>query len=327
MKPSIVYISFISFLFIAFSGCSHQNDLQVFKGAYFGQEPPGMTPKIFAPGIVSSKHQEHSSLSISPDGKEMWWSRWRLPHDLDQYPQVIMFIRYDNGKWSEQKVAPFSGKYRDGGPAFSPDSDKIFFYSRRPLEEETDEMHDNDIWYVKRTQDGWSQSINLGSAVNSPFMDATPCLAANGNLYFTSNRIQYDDPTGNNDIFVSEYVNAVYTESKGLGTAINTPYARDSFPFIAPDESYIIFSRDSRRFDAEGNVISGDRKLMISFKKKNGEWQDAKDMGPLFTNVRFPSVSPDGKYLFFTKFTRGGHEDFYWIDAKIIETYTPKETR
>jgi len=306
-------------LMIFIAGCAQQEDFPVLKGPYLGQKPPGMTPELFAPGIVSSKHQEHSSLSISSDGREMWWSRWHLPLDTNKYPQVIMFIKYENGRWSQPKVAPFSGKYRDGGPAFSPNGNKIFFYSRRPLEEGTDEMHDNDIWYVERTQDGWSQPINLGSKVNSPYVDATPSLAANGNLYFTSNRIQYDDPTGNTDIFVSEFVDGDYTDPKGLGSAINTPYARDCFPLIAPDERYIIFSRDNRLFDTEGNVISGSIKLMISFKDNRGEWLEPVDMGPLFANTRFPSISPDGKYLFFTKYTEGGHEDFYWVDARIIE--------
>jgi Tol biopolymer transport system component len=156
-------------------------------------------------------------------------------------------------------------------------------------------------------------------------MDATPSLADNGNLYFTSDRIQYDDPTGNNDIFVSEFVDGNYTEPRGLGAFINTTYARDSFPFIASDESYLIFNRDSRRFDSKGNVACGDSRLMISFKDGSGEWLNAVDMGSHFADTRFPSVSPDGKYLFFTKFTEGGHEDFYWVDAKIIEELRPKE--
>ena len=327
MKHREICIAILLSITFIFSSHAQQKEFPVLKGPYLGQKPPGMTPEIFAPGIVSSEHQEHSSLAFSPDGKETWWSRWHLPHDLDKYPQVIMYITYDNGRWSMPKVAPFSGKYRDGGPSFSPDGNRIYFYSRRPLHEDSETMHDNDIWYVERIPDGWSQPINLGLLVNSSHVDATPSLATNGNLYFTSNRVQYDDPTGNNDIFVSDFVNGHYTEPKGLGTAINTPYARDSFPFIASDESYIIFSRDSRRFDAEGRIIDGNRKLMISFRDENGEWQDAIEMGSHFHKARFPSVSPDGKYLFFTKYTEGDNEDFYWVDAKIIEDLKPKNLK
>lgn len=58
---------------------------------------------------------------------------------------------------------------------------------------------------------------------------------------------------------------------------------------------------------------------MISFKDNYGKWQNALEMGPDYYKARFPSVSPDGRYFFFTKFTKGSHEDFYWVDAKIIE--------
>ena len=302
------------------SFCNQQNRKLSSEDLYFGLKPPGSTPEIFAPGIVTSEHQEHSSLAISPDGREMWWSRWQLPHDLDLYPQVIMFIEYEEDGWGSPKVAPFSGRYRDGGPAFSTDGRKIFFYSRRPLDQEADEMHDNDLWFVERTPYGWGLPVNLGPVVNSPFVDAAPCLAGNGNLYFVSNRKQYDDPTGNNDLYVAVYRDGEYLSPEGLGPAINTSYARETCSYIAPDETYIIFDRDDRRFDTEGNHIDGTRKLMISFKDDQGKWQDAVEMGSAFYEVRFPSVSPDGRYLFFTKFTPGGHEDFYWVDTQIIRT-------
>ena len=325
MKHRTIFIAISLFLIFVFSSLAQQGNFPVLKGPYLGQKPPAMTPEIFAPGVVSSEHQEHSSLAFSPDGREMWWSRWRLPLDMEKHPQVIMYITCENGEWSRPKVAPFSGRYRDGGPAFSPDGKRIYFYSKRPLHDDSEMMHDNDIWYVERIQDGWSQPINLGFSINSSGEDATPSLAAKGNLYFTSDRVKYDDSTGNMDIFVSEFRDGHFTEARGLGPVINTPHAKDYCPFIASDESYIIFSRDSRRFDSEGKAIGGDRKLMISFRRGDGTWQKAIDMGPLFADTRFPSVSPDGKYLFFTKFTDGGHEDFYWVDAKIIEELKPKE--
>ena len=163
----------------------------------------------------------------------------------------------------------------------------------------------------------------MGNPVNTSFVEATPCLASNGNLYFTSNRNQYEDPTGNNDIFVSQYIDGNFREPVSVSNKINTSYARESYPYISPDESYIIFSRDSRRFDSKGNYISGDRKLMISFKDKTGDWKNPINMGSNFENSRFPSVSPDGKYLFFTKYSEETSEDFYWVNAEIIEDLKP----
>ena len=34
------------------------NDWPVLKGPYIGQKPPGMTPEIFAPGIISTEKRQ-----------------------------------------------------------------------------------------------------------------------------------------------------------------------------------------------------------------------------------------------------------------------------
>ena len=47
----------------------------VLKGPSLGQKPPGLIPKIFTPGIVSTENHEHSSLIISSDGKYLFFSR------------------------------------------------------------------------------------------------------------------------------------------------------------------------------------------------------------------------------------------------------------
>lgn len=52
--------------------------------------------------------------------------------------------------------------------------------------------------------------------------------------------------------------------------------------------------------------------MHISFKDDTGNWSTPKDMG---LNGELPSLSPDGKYLFFIK-----NDDVYWVDAQIIES-------
>jgi len=247
------------------------------------------------------------------------WSLWQLPHDRNKHPQVIKFIKFKDGRWSQADTVSFSGIYMDGGPAFSADGNRVYYYSNRPIDEKTGKTKDIDIWFVERLNNGWSKPVNLGKPVNTEYTEASPGLSSNGNLYFVSNRNQYEDPLGNDDIFMSCLNNGVYEAPVSLGNNINTAHAKESFPFIALDESYIIFSRDNRKFNSSGELVSGKRKLMISFKGEQGQWGKAIEMGEQFENARFPSVSPDEKYLFFTKYTEKSNEDFYWVDAKIIE--------
>lgn len=47
-------------------------EFPILKGPYLGQKPPGVSPEIFAPGIISIDIMNHSTPVFSPDGKEVY---------------------------------------------------------------------------------------------------------------------------------------------------------------------------------------------------------------------------------------------------------------
>ena len=80
-------------------------------------------------------------------------------------------------------------------------------------------------------------------------------------------------------------------------------------PFIAPDESFIIFDA----YEKESGV---DSKLFICFRKGENTWEEAVELEDHIDtgNAIAAYISPDGKYLFFTR-----ESDIYWVDAGFIE--------
>jgi Tol biopolymer transport system component len=85
-------------------------------------------------------------------------------------------------------------------------------------------------------------------------------------------------------------------------------------PFIARDESFLIFESDR-----EGGAGSID--LYICFKDSNNNWSTPKNMGPKINSPaaeRFAGLSPDGKYFFFGSNRSSTLPDLYWIDASVI---------
>jgi len=91
------------------------------------------------------------------------------------------------GRWLPPAVLPFSGRYNDADPAFSPDGNTLYFASSRPLSDGAPEK-DWDIWAVDRTRGGWSQPRRLDVPVNSESMEVYPWVARNGAMYFSSGR-------------------------------------------------------------------------------------------------------------------------------------------
>ena len=57
-------------MFLPFIGYTQNTNFPILKGPYLGQEPPGLKPEIFAPGIISTKKFKEFSGTFSPDGKE-----------------------------------------------------------------------------------------------------------------------------------------------------------------------------------------------------------------------------------------------------------------
>ena len=140
-------------------------------------------PVVFAKGIISTKQHEHSAPAMSPDKKEIYWSSF----DTSSVPvQKIYFIKFENNKWSNPRIASFSGIYSDGGPCFTNNGNRLFFYSHRPIIGNTAEIKD-DIWYVDRIGSEWTTPKNLGLSYlsNREKWIFSPSISDSGNIYIT----------------------------------------------------------------------------------------------------------------------------------------------
>ena len=196
MKNESRKLFLFAFLLVALFSCAQEKaiDSSVLKGPYLGQRPPGTTPKLFAPGIVSTGFSENIAHFVS-DGKELYFYLRGVPHS------VIVCMKEKNGQWTKPEVAPFSGRY-SGEFCLSPDGNTVIMDTRMPLSGEGEPLDYNNMWIVKRNLDGWDEPEIIESLKNS---GGYPSIANNGNLYFFDTR---EDGMGKTDIYVSKYVNA-----------------------------------------------------------------------------------------------------------------------
>ena len=68
-------------LLLGLNSCVYAQEFTDLYGNYLGQTPPGDTPVVFAPGIVSTPIIEHSAPTFSRDGKEIYWSVIKISND------------------------------------------------------------------------------------------------------------------------------------------------------------------------------------------------------------------------------------------------------
>jgi len=274
------------------------------QGPYLGQTPPGSTPAVFAPNVVSTEGGELNSV-FSPDGHEFYFTRQRR----------VWVVREENGVWGRPQRLAVAGDYSAVDMFVTGDGTRMYICSDRPLAGRGEAKKDRDIWVVTRAAQGWSDPTNLGETVNSPKDDVYPTLTARGDLYFCSRR---EGGRGRHDIYRARPAEGGLGRPENLGSPINTEHS-DFDPFIAPDESYVIFA--SARPGGLGNAD-----LYISFRGKDGAWSEPRNMGAPVNSPYLeyaPMLSPDGKHLFFTS-GRGGADDIYWVDARVIDAKGPR---
>ena len=308
MKKS--FLTFYIFLLVGTNLCSQQSDFPELTGPYLGQKPPGMTPEIFAPGIISTGKNEHLTPTFSPDGTECFWSLW------DQGVQYIYSTKIIDGFWAKPNIVQFDREFPKDSPYFSPDGRRLYFHSKRSLPGEEKLNNNWDIWYVEKENGSWSipklAGLELSTNVDKTFASVT----RNYSIYFIAlgeERILYK----------SEFKDGKYQFPQRLPESINCDL-HFSYVYIQPDEKYMIISSDR-----PGGYGDGD--LYISFNE-NGSWTEPVNMGPRINTPlleRAPQVTIDGRYLFFVRHElvngRWTNGDFYWVDAKIIDELRPKE--
>lgn len=145
-----------------------QEDFPILKGPYLGQKPPGETPELFAPGIVSTCVQHSSGYFIE---------REKLEYGI-------------------------SSDHNDGYPYIAHDESFLLFGSFRP-----GSIGMSDLYVSFQRADGtWTQPKNLGRKINSEAKDVHPFVSADGKyLFFMSSRISrlnsYRIPDGPGNVY------------------------------------------------------------------------------------------------------------------------------
>ena len=312
-KSMIVVIALI----ISFLGCNAQNekkevDFPELKGHYLGQKPPGMIPKLFAPDILkpqSGKNGVHSSPSFSTDGTEMYFTV--MP---EEGPFLIKYMKMAGSEWTEPIIAPFTIEQESNNSIFYNSDDILLFKSKS-------DRHENPVstlWKVERKNSELGVPYELSSVFDGLGMGVS--VSKSGSIYFTV----FESGTFN--IYKSELINGKYSERIALSKEINASDCANWQPFIASDESYLIFGR------YVGEPKKGISNLFISYKNQDGTWTEAMNMGKTIneTNAMWPYVSPDGKYLFFVSNKNNINDEesmvwqVYWMDAGVIDDLRSK---
>ena len=293
MSSKTSFVGIVLLLILVLSGYAQQDDFPVLSGPYLGQKPPGTTPEIFAPGIVSVDKYSEFVCIFTPGAEECIFDRY----GDDEYQKGAIFTtRIENGKWIEPEIHKSFAEFGEVFlPTLSPDGQYWFFTSNSlPIPEGIQKIIP--LYFIKKTVAGWTEPKYITQSIHAS-------ATLDGIVYVNSGREIKPHPGFKEIVDLSEAV----------------PF-ETGHSVISPDGSYLIF--DNRKLPRHGDCT-----LFVSFKNTDGSWTDPISLGKYIKQHAFCAwITSDGKHIFFHSLdNRKGN--IYWVSAEIIEELKPEELK
>lgn len=242
---------------------------------------------VFAPqnvgGVNSSASEYFPSIPIQ--GGELIFTR-RLNRDEDFY-----YSSKNGAGWNAAKPLPgnLNTPELEGAQIISQDGTQLVFAAN----ERPGGLGGYDIYTSYLTPQGWSEAINLGNKINTPYWESQPCLSPDKrDLYFASRK---PGGFGGSDLYVSHLqTNGRWSEPENMGPEVNTA-SEEQCPFIHADNQTFYFS-------SKGLPGYGDEDIYVMRKGPNGAWGKPENVGYPVNTVNQEGtlfVSADGKTAYF----------------------------
>lgn len=278
---------------------------------------------IFSPGVISDARWQYR-ITFTPDGKTAYFTVAEGFFPATRQSSIYVSQLQKDGTWSSPEIAPFSGTYTDIDPFITPNGQRLYFSSIRPLNGQA--KADLDIFYMERTSDGWGEPIRLGPEINTALDELYASIDARGTLYFGSGPFA---PTSAAkwDIYYAERAGENFAPRAAI-QAVNVdlpwnpsdPTGNWTFnPEISINGRTLIFT--SLR---AGGYGFGD--LYVSHYHR-GEWSAPQNLGPAVNTADdefHPTLSRDGRTLYFARtiLTTGlVPSNFYSVTTSRLEGY------
>jgi len=198
-------------MFFTFMDGRSQEDFFVSKyrdGAW--QDAINMGPPLNTP-------ENEGASTTSADGQYLFFTMCQNPLNIGSCDLWLTFVKGD--KWQVPIHMPdnVNSKYKETQPSLSADGKVLYFASNR-----TGGQGGMDIWKTTFEKNAWTNPVNLGANINTPFDDECPFIHQDGvSLYFASDGWP---GMGGRDLVMSKLqANGEWSIPENLGYPINTP--------------------------------------------------------------------------------------------------------
>ena len=266
------FVTLIFSLAMSSIGCA-QKSSETLAGPYLGLEPPGLTPELFAPGLVATENHRETVVTFLPNMKEFAFTR--LGGEYTK-PELIVMHHKDN-QWHRKAIPSSAAKHY--GDKFNPsysDIRRLDTFKDIPIEGAALSAKGTYYFYVLNYQDGsghlsYSRLVNgqyqkpqkMSEAINRGKYIAHPYVAPDESyIMWDAEKLDENTP----DIYISfKQDDGSWGDAINMGETINTD-AYEQRPRVTPDGKYLFFWRGDKKTREDGST----------YWEGNPYWVDAK---------------------------------------------------
>jgi outer membrane protein OmpA-like peptidoglycan-associated protein len=207
---------------------------------------------------------------------------------------------------SQKSLERPNSKYDEQSPFISPDG-KVLYWTVANHPENSGGVKDlGDIWYSVWTGDQWSQPIHGDALINNTGYNAVAGFSHDGSRMFIIGQYGPEGSAKTQGISMSVKSTSGWKAPEN----INIPYFMDrtgtTHGYLSTTVEAFVFSADSPY------ASNGGEDIFVSILDQ-GKWSEPRNLGPTI-NTKFqdmsPSLSADGKYLYFSTNGRKGYGSF-----------------
>ncbi|MFA6570128.1 MAG: OmpA family protein [Bacteroidota bacterium] len=268
--------------------------------------------------INTDKYQEVSPVPTA-DGKILYFCGDSRPDGVGD--EDIFYSEFLDNEWQKPILMAYNiNTTKPESPkSISADGNKLVIFGNYE-----DSFGGGDMWYIEKTETGWSTKIHFPEPINSKYFDSDGFFTADGKAFiFTSDRPGgtgnphdkgkgfHGGYGGNTDIWVCTKTKTGWSEPINLGTTINTPYAERA-AFLHPDGKTLYFS-------SEGHYGLGSLDVYKSVRLSGKSWTEWSEPVNLGKNINTSNidygyrVSTEGDVAYYASSINNNQYDIYYI--------------
>lgn len=232
---------------------------------------------------------------------------------------LILSLSAAGQTFTARSLALVNTAYDEQNPLLGPDGKTLWFTVANHPQNIAGKKDPGDIWYSTWSGNQWSLPVHGGTILNDRGYNAIAGFTPAGDLFLFNHYLPGGEAAKTQGISVARKNGSGWSAPENISIPYFLNRSMALSGQLTADGNVLVYSAES--YDSRGA-----EDLYVSLKSNDGKWGEPRNLGPVI-NTAFqessPSLSADGKLLYFSSNGRKGYGSFdVYFSERLDDTWT-----